>query len=293
MAVLVLAVSLAAQRALKRANVALESQASSLAASNVKLQSEIVERAKVEEALRQSQKMEAIGQLSGGIAHDFNNLITIIQGNLRLLKRRLSQGRADIQPYLDAAGESLNRAALLTQRILAFSRQQPLSPRAVDLNRLIDGMGDLLRHSVGDLVQFEWRLAADWPIFCDDHQMETVILNIAINARDAMPDGGSVVVKTANLRVRTSFEGVAPGDYVSLMIRDTGTGMSEDVRRKAIDPFFTTKPPGRGTGLGLSMTFGFVQQSGGHLQIESELGKGTMVTILMPRHVVDSIQVVS
>ena len=285
MAVLVLAVSLTAQRALKRANVALALQARDLAASNVKLHSEIIERAKAEEALRQSQKMEAIGQLSGGIAHDFNNLITIILGNLRLLRRRIAQGRTDVQSYIDAATETLNRAAALTQRILAFSRQQPLSPLATDVNQLLVGMADLLRHSVGDLVKFDWRLEADWPIFCDNQQLETVILNVAINARDAMPDGGTVGVETANLCL-SSFSGdIPPGEYVALRISDSGMGMSDEVRRKAIDPFFTTKPPGRGTGLGLSMTVGFVQQSGGHLKIESEVGRGTIVTILMPRHV--------
>ena len=292
MASLVLAVSFAGQRALKRANEQLETQARDLAASNIKLQREMIERAKAEEALRQSQKMEAIGQLSGGIAHDFNNLIAIVQGNLRLLKRRIAQGRTDVQPHLDAIADTMDRAATLTQRILAFSRRQPLSPRAVDLNQLLADMRDLLRHSVGERVRIDWRLAADWRIFCDDQQLQTVILNLAINARDAMPDGGMLMIETANVHIAPSDE-TPPADHVRLTIRDTGTGMSEEVRRKAIDPFFTTKAPGRGTGLGLSMTFGFVQQSGGHLQIHSELGKGTTVTILMPKHTVASMEVVS
>jgi signal transduction histidine kinase len=236
--------------------------------------------------------MEAIGQLSGGIAHDFNNLITIIQGNLRFVKRRLAQGRTDVQAYLDGATDTLNRAAVLTQRILAFSRQQPLSPQSVDLNQLLEEMGDLLRHSLGDRVQIEWKLKADWHVFCDHQQMETVILNLAINARDAMSEGGTVTIETANVSLSLS-DGVPACEYVRLGIRDTGMGMSDEVRRKAVDPFFTTKPPGRGTGLGLSMTYGFVQQSGGHLQIESAPGKGTTVTILMPRLVVQQMDRVS
>jgi signal transduction histidine kinase len=234
--------------------------------------------------------MEAIGQLSGGIAHDFNNLLSIIKGNLQLLQRRVTQGRVDVQRYLDAANEGVNRAASVTQRILAFSRRQPLSPKPVNVSRLVEGMRDLLRHSVGDAVQIEMRLDADWPILCDANQMENVIINLAINARDAMPEGGTLIVETAN-RARFHRSGVPSGDYVELIVRDNGTGMSEDVRQKAVEPFFTTKPQGRGTGLGLSMTFGYVRQSNGDLMIESELGKGTTITILMPRYETESIPV--
>jgi signal transduction histidine kinase len=276
MAVLVLAVSGGAQRALTHANTSLESQARELAASNQRLQAEMQEREKAEEALRQSQKMEAIGQLSGGIAHDFNNLLTIIQGSLRLLQRRVAQGRTDIERYLDSANEGVNRAASLTQRILAFSRRQPLSPKPVNLSALLENMADLLRHSVGDSVKMEMRLGADWTVLCDANQMENVILNLAINARDAMPAGGTLIIETANR--------AGSGDRVELMVRDTGTGMSEEVRQKAVEPFFTTKPQGRGTGLGLSMTFGYVRQSNGDLTIESEMGKGTTIRILMPRY---------
>jgi signal transduction histidine kinase len=276
----------AAHRARSRANAELEQRARDLAETNVKLQSEMEEREKAEDALRQSQKMEAIGQLSGGIAHDFNNLLTIIKGNLQLLQRRVQQGSHDVQRYIDPAMEGLARGASLTQRILAFSRRQPLSPKPVNLSNLVGGMGDLLKHSVGDTILLETELAADWWVMCDTNQMENVILNLAINARDAMPAGGTLMIETANVHVDTpvrAAEGVGRGDYVRLIIRDTGIGMSEQVRQRAIDPFFTTKPPGQGTGLGLSMTFGYVRQSNGHLMIDSRPGEGTTITILMPR----------
>ena len=284
MAVLVLGVSAASQRALSRANRALAVQARELADSNELLQREIEERAKAEEALRQSQKMEAIGQLSGGIAHDFNNLLSVIKGNLQLLQRRMTQGRRDVERYVDAAMEAVNRSATLTQRILAFSRRQPLSPRALNLNQLLESMRDLIRHSVGEQIQIDMRLNADWLVLCDANQMENVILNLAINARDAMPDGGTLVIETGN-RPQAVVEGLGPGDFVALRVRDSGTGMSEDIRQRAADPFFTTKPQGKGTGLGLSMALGYVQQSEGDLEIESKLGEGTTVTILLPRHI--------
>ena len=285
MAALVLGVLAAAQRALGRANAELQQRARDLADANVKLQAEMVEREKTEEQLRQSQKMEAIGQLSGGIAHDFNNLLTIIKGNLQLLQRRVQQGSKDVTRYIAPAMEGLARAASLTQRILAFSRRQPLSPQPVKLSQLIAEMGELLKHSVGETVTVDTRLNADWWTQCDANQMENVILNLAINARDAMPEGGRLSIETTDMRADTPDgpDGVAPGDYVRLAIRDTGSGMPDEVRERAIDPFFTTKPPGQGTGLGLSMTFGYVRQSNGYLTIESEPGKGTTITILMPR----------
>ena len=286
MAALMLAVLATGQVALARANRELEIKALDLADANRKLQSEMEERAKAEDALRQSQKMEAIGQLSGGIAHDFNNLLTVIKGNLQLMQRRIAQGRTDVQRYVESATEGLNRAANLTQRILAFSRRQPLSPQPVNLSRLVEDMEELLRHSVGHNVALETRLAADWWTLCDPNQMENVLLNLAINARDAMPEGGRLLIETENMHADAAGSGgeeLPAGDYVRLSVRDSGTGMTEEVRRKAIDPFFTTKPLGQGTGLGLSMSFGYVRQSNGSFTIASEPGRGTTITILMPR----------
>ena len=283
MALLVLAVSAGAQNALRRANATLSAQGAELSETNRRLQVEMAERALAEESLRQSQKMEAIGQLSGGIAHDFNNLLAIMQGNLQLARKRLQQGKSDIQRYLDGALDAIQRAASVTHRVLAFSRKQPLSPRPVDLNVLLQDMGDLLRHSVGERVNIEMRCDANWTVWCDANQMETVIINLALNARDAMPNGGTLTISTADRLVQASDD-IAGGEYVELRIADTGTGMTEEVRRRAVDPFFTTKPQGRGTGLGLSMVFGYVRQSNGNLRIDSELEMGTVITILMPRH---------
>jgi len=246
-----------------------------------------VERQKTEDALRQSQKMEAIGQLSGGIAHDFNNLIMIAKGNLRLLRGKLGGAAGAALHHIDQTDEALDRATNLTQRVLAFSRRQPLSPQPVSLSKLIAGMADLLRHSVGEAVSITTALDAEGWIYCDVNQMENVILNLAINARDAMPEGGTLAIATHDAFVADAPDGVAdflPGPYVLLSMRDNGEGMSESVRMRALDPFFTTKPLGKGTGLGLSMTFGFVRQSNGYLAIESAPGAGTNVVIYMPRH---------
>jgi signal transduction histidine kinase len=265
---------------------ALTQRAEELSRVNARLKDEMAERQRTEEALHQSQKMEAIGQLSGGIAHDFNNLIMIVKGNLRLLRKRFDPVAQNASSYIASAEEALDRAAHLTQRILAFSRRQPLSPRPVQLSELVDGMGELIRHSVGEKIQIETHLNAQWWTRCDVNQMENVILNLAINARDAMPNGGYLVIETADRHLARTPPGVAdfvPGDYVALSVRDTGIGMSEEVRERALDPFFTTKPLGKGTGLGLSMTFGYVRQSSGYLRIESRPGEGAMVTILMPR----------
>ncbi|HEX4273571.1 MAG TPA: ATP-binding protein [Rhizomicrobium sp.] len=280
MGALVIAVLSFSQAALSR-------RAQELARVNNRLQEEMEERRKTEEALRQSHKMEAIGQLSGGIAHDFNNLIMIVKGNLRLLKRKLGAEVEQGATYLASADEALDRAAHLTQRILAFSRRQPLTPQRVNLSTLAQGLSQLVRHSVGEKVEITMQLTASWSILCDINQMENVLLNLAINARDAMPNGGRLVVETRNtplIKAPPDVEGeFVPGDYVALAVIDTGTGMPDDVRRRAVDPFFTTKPQGKGTGLGLSMTFGFVRQSGGYLVIDSAPGKGTAITILMPR----------
>jgi signal transduction histidine kinase len=287
MAALVLAVFGASQVDLTRANRQLEARASDLAEANRRLYEEMEERGKAEEALRQSQKMEAVGQLSGGIAHDFNNLLTIMRGNLQLLEKRLAQGRTDVQRYIDGANEGFRRAAHLTQRILAFSRRQPLSPKPVNLSKLVDGMMELLRHSVGENVRIETHLDATQWTMCDANQMENVIINLANNARDAMPEGGVLRIGTDDVSIDSPLadvEGMPSGDFVRLRIGDTGMGMTDEVRRKAIDPFFTTKPQGQGTGLGLSMTFGYVRQSNGFLQIETVLGKGTTLSIYMPRY---------
>ena len=265
---------------------ALSQRAEELSRVNARLKDEMAERQRTEEALHQSQKMEAIGQLSGGIAHDFNNLIMIVKGNLRLLRKRQDPGAHDAGAYFAAAEEALDRAAHLTQRILAFSRRQPLSPRPVLLSELVDGMGELIRHSVGEKIHIETHLNARWWTRCDINQMENVILNLAINARDAMPGGGRLIIETRDRHLDQPPEGIAdfvPGDYVALVVRDTGIGMSEEVRERALDPFFTTKPQGKGTGLGLSMTFGYVRQSSGYLGIESRPGEGATISILMPR----------
>jgi len=280
MGALVIAVLSFSQAALSR-------RAQQLASVNQRLQEEMEERRKTEEALRQSHKMEAIGQLSGGIAHDFNNLIMIVKGNLRLLKRKLGAEAVQAVTYIASADEALDRAAHLTQRILAFSRRQPLTPQRVNLNTLAQGLADLIRHSVGEKVEIIMQLTASWSTLCDINQMENVILNLAINARDAMPDGGKLMVETRDVTLTQpppELEGeFVAGDYVALAVIDSGAGMAEEVRRRAVDPFFTTKPQGKGTGLGLSMSFGFVRQSGGYLMIDSAPGKGTAITILMPR----------
>jgi signal transduction histidine kinase len=263
---------------------ALSRRASELATVNGRLRDEMAERQKTEEALRQSHKMEAIGQLSGGIAHDFNNLIMIAKSNLRMLQKKSITPQTG--QYVSSAENALDRAAGLTQRILAFSRRQPLSPQLVPLSELVRGMEELLRHSVGEGIKVETILGARWWTLCDPNQMENVMLNLAINARDAMPNGGTLTLETRDVSLKKAPPDVSefvPGDYVALMVRDTGEGMSPEVRQRALDPFFTTKPQGKGTGLGLSMTFGYVRQSNGYLVIESEIGKGTTIIIYMPR----------
>ena len=263
---------------------ALSRRAEELSSVNIRLQAEIAERQKTEEALRQSHKMEAVGQLSGGIAHDFNNLIMIAKSNLRMVQKKAAEG-ATIG-YVSSAETALDRAAGLTQRIFAFSRRQPLSPQPVRLSELVAGMDELLRHSVGEGVIIETTLSARGWTICDVNQMENVILNLAINARDAMPNGGRLTMETRDVTLKTAPPDVSEfvaGDYVALLMRDTGEGMSPDVRQRALDPFFTTKPQGKGTGLGLSMTFGYVRQSNGYLVIESALGQGTNIIIYMPR----------
>ena len=241
-----------------------------------------------QEALRQSQKMEAVGQLTGGIAHDFNNMLAVVIGSLELLGRRLARTDGRAQRYLDAAAEAARRASLLTQRLLAFSRQQPLQPEAVDANKLVAGMSDLLRHSIGVEVRLETVLAGGlWRTHADLNQLENIILNLAVNARDAMPEGGRLTIETQNAHLDDQYAALQPGihagQYVLIAVTDTGTGMSAEVIEKAFDPFFTTKEIGKGTGLGLSQVYGFVRQSGGHVKIYSEIGEGTTIKIYLPR----------
>jgi PAS domain S-box-containing protein len=241
------------------------------------------------EALFQSQKMEAVGQLTGGVAHDFNNLLQAIRGSLELIDRRLAAGRTDVEQYATAARTAVDRATALTQRLLAFSRRQPLAPELTDLNTLVPGMRDLIQRSVGEAVQVEMRLAPDlWPTWADANQVESALLNLAINARDAMPEGGLLIVETSNTHLDKAYvalePGLEPGDYIMLAVTDTGTGMPPDVLARAFEPFFTTKPVGQGTGLGLSQLYGFARQSGGHVRIESTVGRGTSVKLYLPRH---------
>ncbi|WP_082584574.1 response regulator [Ensifer sp. Root423] len=242
-----------------------------------------------EDALRQAQKMEAVGQLTGGLAHDFNNILAGISGSLDLMKTRLAQGRVgEIDRYMTGAQGAVKRAAGLTQRLLAFSRRQTLDPKPSDINRIVAGMQDLISRSVGPGVAVETVGAGGlWTAFVDVGQLENALLNLCINARDAMPDGGRLTIETGNrwLDERAAAQrGLPPGQYVSLCVSDTGTGMSPDVVARAFDPFFTTKPIGQGTGLGLSMVYGFAGQSGGAVRIYSEVGKGTMICIYLPRH---------
>jgi signal transduction histidine kinase/CheY-like chemotaxis protein len=250
---------------------------------------EVAERAVAEEKLRQSQKMEAVGQLTGGLAHDFNNLLQGITGSLELLQARLAQGRlSEADRYINAAQGAAKRAATLTHRLLAFSRRQTLDPKPVNINRLIADMEELIRRTVGPEVTVEVVGAGGlWTTLVDPSQLENALLNLCINARDAMPDGGRMTIETGNrwLDVRAAQErDLPPGQYVSLCVSDTGTGMTPEVVRRAFDPFFTTKPMGVGTGLGLSMVYGFVRQSGGQARVYSEPAQGAMVCLYLPRH---------
>jgi PAS domain S-box-containing protein len=250
---------------------------------------EVAERMKAEEALRQAQKMEAVGQLTGGIAHDFNNLLTIIVGNIELIQRRLPEGNERIQRAADHAMEATRRAATLTQRLLAFSRRQPLDPKPIDANKLVAGMSELLRRTLGETVVLETVLAGGlWRTQADPNQLENAIVNLAVNARDAMPNGGKLTIETANARLDEAYVGalaepVPPGQYVQVSVSDTGTGMDKATMERVFEPFFTTKEAGKGTGLGLSQVYGFVRQSNGHIRIYSELGEGTTIKIYLPR----------
>ncbi|MFC4158941.1 PAS domain S-box protein [Chitinimonas lacunae] len=250
---------------------------------------DITEQRQIEEQLRQSQKMEAIGQLTGGIAHDFNNILTGIIGSLSVISRRIEQGRFDdLSRFMQAASGSAHRAAGLIQRLLAFARRQSLDVKPLDLNRLVQAMEELLRRTLGEQIDLSTVLAPDlWLASADENQLESALLNLAINARDAMPQGGKLTIETANVRLDQSHpsehDDLSPGDYLLISVTDTGVGMTPQVKAKAFDPFFTTKPIGQGTGLGLSMIYGFAKQSNGHVRIDSEVGRGTTIRLYLPR----------
>ncbi|KQP48427.1 histidine kinase [Brevundimonas sp. Leaf280] len=271
----------------------LRRQSAELARFNETLEEQVAERTsalmQAEEALRQSQKMEAVGQLTGGIAHDFNNLLAGISGSLELITNRIAQGRhAEVERFTVAAQGAAKRAAALTHRLLAFSRRQTLDPKPTDPNRLIRGMEDLVRRTTGPGIEVEVVAGAGlWPVLIDAHQLENAVLNLCINARDAMPSGGRLTIETGNrwIDARTAkAQDLEPGQYVSICVSDTGTGMAPEVAARAFEPFFTTKPLGEGTGLGLSMIYGFVRQSGGQVRIYSEAGEGAMICLYLPRH---------
>jgi PAS domain S-box-containing protein len=248
---------------------------------------EVIKRSQAEETLRQVQKMEAIGQLTGGIAHDFNNMLAVVIGGLNLLKRRLRRGETNVDSYVEAALEGAQRAASLTQRLLAFARQQPLEPVPIDLNRMVGDMTQLLERTLGETIRIQTRFAPDlWTVRADRGELESAVLNLAVNARDAMKSGGLLSIGTSNT-VLDEHEardlGLPSGEYVLITFADVGTGMTPDVLARAFDPFFTTKSVGEGTGLGLSQVFGFVKQSRGHVKIDSDSGRGTTVRIYLPR----------
>ena len=258
-----------------------------------RLRDEQIRRENAEDSLRQSQKMNAVGQLTAGIAHDFNNLLTGIGGAIEMMGRRASQPSPEFARFLDLAKTGVSRAATLTQRLLAFSRQQPLQIEAIDANRLVAGMSELLRRTLGEKVRIETVLAGGlWRARADVAQLESAILNLAINGRDAMGNGGTLTIETANAHLDDAYAAanveVTAGQYVLVAISDTGTGMAPETIARAFEPFFTTKQRGQGTGLGLSMTFGYIKQIGGHLKIYSELGHGTVVKIYLPRALDDA-----
>jgi PAS domain S-box-containing protein len=257
-----------------------------------KVTRDLTEKRAIEEQLRQSQKMEAVGQLTGGLAHDFNNLLTGISGSLEMMQIRMAQGRtAEFDRYFMAAQGAVKRAAALTHRLLAFSRRQTLDPKPTNVNRLLSSFEDLIRRTMGPGVEVETVGASGlWPTLVDPNQLENAILNLCINARDAMSEGGTLTIETANKWIddrAARTHDLPAGQYVSVCVTDTGTGMSPDVIAKAFDPFFTTKPLGEGTGLGLSMIYGFARQSGGQVRIYSEVGQGTTMCIYLPRHTGD------
>lgn len=279
----------------ERAAAAAEAQAqrerateleAAVAAATAGLQEEARERAAAEAQLRQAQKMEAVGQLTGGIAHDFNNMLAIVLGGLELARRHLPEGAKQSARHIDNASEGASRAAALTRRLLAFARAEPLTPQAIEPAELIAGMSSLLERTLGEGIVVETRTdASGWHVWADRHQLENALLNLAVNARDAMEGRGTLTIATGH----AALEGEAaaecsPGNYVTIAVSDTGAGMTPEVVERVFEPFFTTKPVGKGTGLGLSQIFGFVRQSGGEIRIDSTPGEGTTVTLLLPCH---------
>lgn len=250
---------------------------------------EVTSRLQAEEALRQAQKMEAVGQLTGGIAHDFNNMLAGVIGALNLIQRRLARGDVDVGKFIEGGLDSAYRAASLTQRLLQFSRQSPLEPVSLDVNKLCLGMTELLTRTLGETIRVETVLSAGlWNAKADPVQLENVVLNLAVNARDAMPGGGHLTIETSNAYADETYatqNQMPEGQYVLIAVSDTGHGMSEEILAKVFDPFFTTKPVGKGTGLGMSQVYGFAKQSGGHVKIYSEIGHGTTVKLYLPRQV--------
>jgi signal transduction histidine kinase/ActR/RegA family two-component response regulator len=276
-----------AQRRLAEANERLRRQGIDLAEANENLLAQIAQRESVEGALRQAQKMEAMGQLTGGIAHDFNNLLQVILGNLELLQRRKLVADDEANRMVASAVRGAERAATLTQRLLAFARRQPLDPRPLDVNKLVQGMSDLLHRSLGEAIRVETVLAGGiWRVAVDANQLENALLNLAVNARDAMAGTGKLTIETANVHLDEPYaqaNEVRPGQYVMIAVSDSGSGMTPEVTAKAFEPFFTTKDVGKGSGLGLSQLYGFIKQSEGHAKIYSEPGDGTTVKLYLPR----------
>lgn len=253
-----------------------------------KVTRDMTEYRAMQEQLHQSQKMEAIGQLTGGVAHDFNNLLTVILGNLDTIERNIAPENERVRRAVEQAARGAQRAATLTQQLLAFARRQPLNPKSCDINELVADMSDLLSRTLGENITVETLLAPGlWRVDVDAHQLESAILNLAVNSRDAMPNGGRLTIKTSNIEIDETysrrFSDVGPGQYVQICVTDTGTGMPPDVLGRAFDPFFTTKPIGQGTGLGLSQVYGFVKQSNGHIKLYSEPDRGTTARIYLPR----------
>ncbi len=292
MAALLVAALGVMQLALRRAYAALAARADQLASVNSDMQAEMLRREAAEAALRQAQKMEAVGQLTGGIAHDFNNLLQIVLASLDRMRSRAARRGLETDPEVErmigAATQGAQRAATLTQRLLAFSRRQPLNPRPIDLNALVMNMTNLLARTMGEKVAIETRTQGDpWPVLADENQLENALLNLAVNARDAMPLGGTLRIETANVTLTEAdladADGSAPGDFVRLTVSDTGSGMPPDVVARVFEPFFTTKGIGRGTGLGLSQVYGFIHQSGGHVEISSTVDVGTVIALHLPR----------
>ncbi len=259
-----------------------------LARGNDRLKTEMIERERAEAALRQSQKMEAVGRLTGGIAHDFNNMLAVIIGNLDLFMRRYPDADPKMLRFVAGSQDAAKRAATLTQRLLAFSRRQPLDPKATDVGRSVADMSELLGRTLGETISIETVRAPNlWQAHVDAGQLETAIVNLAVNARDAMPSGGKLTIESSNAFLDQDYAGtqdeVSPGQYVLITVTDTGVGIAPDMLERVFEPFFTTKPAGLGTGLGLSQVHGFVKQSGGHISLQSEIGHGTTIKLYLPR----------